>query len=343
MMRKHNQIQALLHRALDVDLSADEQRALDTHLATCADCRAYAARLSQLDSTLYEQVPEAWRKRAPQALYPTVKHTVRSASPKRYLQSSLALAAGFMGLLLISFALMFTQSNEQPFQAVGIPPETASVITMTATATATSTPAPTITPLPTATQTPRPTSTPTPEPTHTPQPTSTPEPIPTSNAYRFGVHIAPNESSDSPREITGRLLFDVEIMAVPADWDDVQLNEPFIFMADDDLPQFERLTQLNLIPGQSSRALVYAFNSTDAPASFTYFHNPTSFSAAGLRLAPDCAPISTEDTTLNPCPVYSIPAGATWTMVVELTPAQDMLRPAQADATFCLSFQLVEP
>jgi hypothetical protein len=56
----HTQVHLLIEKAADGLLSADEQRALESHLKGCADCRAYAAEFAALESVLGETLLSRW-------------------------------------------------------------------------------------------------------------------------------------------------------------------------------------------------------------------------------------------------------------------------------------------
>jgi hypothetical protein len=58
----HSQARALIEQAADGLLNAEEQRALESHLQGCADCRAYAAEFAALESALGATLLGRWEK-----------------------------------------------------------------------------------------------------------------------------------------------------------------------------------------------------------------------------------------------------------------------------------------
>jgi hypothetical protein len=60
MALTHAQVRLLIEKAADGLLTASEQRALESHLQGCADCRAYAAEFAALEGSLGAALNERW-------------------------------------------------------------------------------------------------------------------------------------------------------------------------------------------------------------------------------------------------------------------------------------------
>ncbi len=58
----HTQVRLLIEKAADGILTAFEQRALESHLQGCAECRAFAAEFASLESALGSALNERWGK-----------------------------------------------------------------------------------------------------------------------------------------------------------------------------------------------------------------------------------------------------------------------------------------
>ena len=56
----HSEARLLIEQAADGLLTSDEQRALESHLKGCADCRAYAAEFAALEASLGATLLERW-------------------------------------------------------------------------------------------------------------------------------------------------------------------------------------------------------------------------------------------------------------------------------------------
>lgn len=58
----HSEARTLIERAADGLLMSDQQRALESHLQGCADCRAYAGEVAALEAALGDTFLERWGK-----------------------------------------------------------------------------------------------------------------------------------------------------------------------------------------------------------------------------------------------------------------------------------------
>ena len=58
----HSEARTLIERAADGLLTSDQQRALESHLQGCADCRAYAGEFAALEAALGDTFLERWGK-----------------------------------------------------------------------------------------------------------------------------------------------------------------------------------------------------------------------------------------------------------------------------------------
>jgi hypothetical protein len=103
----HNEIQRLIDAALDQPLDAQAQATLDHHLAECAECRRYAARLQKLEARLGPALESRWPpgllsdgQRA-SFLGKIQSHTRRTPMQTRISGSVRALALGMLAILLI--------------------------------------------------------------------------------------------------------------------------------------------------------------------------------------------------------------------------------------------------
>lgn len=140
MALNHAQVRLLIEKAADGLLTASEQRALESHLQGCADCRAYAAEFSALEGSLGAALNERWGQlklsksseaklvKALQAQFPPSSGGAPKP-PSGFPALPILLGIGLLGLL--SLGLFFIASGNS-----GTPTEKA---TETNTATSTST------------------------------------------------------------------------------------------------------------------------------------------------------------------------------------------------------------
>jgi len=103
----HRDIQRIIDAALDQTLDAEAQSVLDQHLAECAECRLYAARLQKLEARLGGDLQARWPA-APLAegqratiLRSILSHVRRTPMQNRISSSVRALALGALAILLI--------------------------------------------------------------------------------------------------------------------------------------------------------------------------------------------------------------------------------------------------
>jgi len=103
----HCDIQRIIAAALDQPLDAETQAALDQHLAGCAECRLYAARLQKLEASLGPALESRWpaaplsEGQRASILGKILSHTRRTPMQTRISGSVRALALGTLAILLI--------------------------------------------------------------------------------------------------------------------------------------------------------------------------------------------------------------------------------------------------
>ncbi len=114
-------------------LDADEARAVDAHLATCAECRAQLRELSELEAALGEVPPEAFLDGPPEGGDLLLQRTLRRVRTERVRADRprrLLVAAGVAGLLaatLVGGTLLGRATAPAPQAGgVGTPTATAS-------------------------------------------------------------------------------------------------------------------------------------------------------------------------------------------------------------------------
>ena len=61
----HHQAQKLIHSVRMAYLDDDQQKLLDQHLENCAECRAYAEQMAQLDTHIQHSLQERWPESHP--------------------------------------------------------------------------------------------------------------------------------------------------------------------------------------------------------------------------------------------------------------------------------------
>lgn len=108
----HSEARQLIEQAADGLLTADEQRALESHLKGCADCRAYAAEFAALEAALGAALLERWgqprlSKAGEARLVKTLQENFPPASggapkpPGGFPTLPLLLGLGFIGLIAL--------------------------------------------------------------------------------------------------------------------------------------------------------------------------------------------------------------------------------------------------
>jgi hypothetical protein len=172
----HSEAQQLIEQAADGPLTASEQRALESHLQGCADCRAYAAEFAAVEAALGATMLERWGKPqlSPSAEKNMVQvilhelgynqvgeaqeetpydHETGTPSPVGALRSFLILlGAGIVALILLGILWFVSNGGLIPGASTPTVTETAtpsSTLTTTATPTASQTSTASDTPTPT--------------------------------------------------------------------------------------------------------------------------------------------------------------------------------------------------
>lgn len=203
---KHETAQKFLLMAQDGALSARNADVLAAHLRDCADCRAVAREMEELETQLRYRL---------KVRYPTVS-SAEILLPKARLKAAVAprfpvvrhytpLAAGIAALVVLVSVLLYASQRFIPQEATGQQTSTVIAAIVSDAATATVAPSPVVTQqlLPTATNTPPPTATS--APTDEPRPTATA--VPTQKATTGSVEvtdatepavIVPTSTEESP-------------------------------------------------------------------------------------------------------------------------------------------------
>lgn len=105
----HQKIQALLQTAADQTLPPNEQMALDGHLVSCAECRAYAQDLTMLESDLQRVMRRHWNVRS----QPLPLETIRRRSNRLATQNQFVSMIGrFAFVPMLAFVVFMVMSTK---------------------------------------------------------------------------------------------------------------------------------------------------------------------------------------------------------------------------------------
>ncbi len=139
----HSQAREWIEQASDGLLEASEQRALEGHLKTCAECRAFAAELAGLEGALAAAMKAEWpQKGLTKASESELIKNVQSG----FQPGGFSFPFGGLGILLILILLVLGLFGASQLFPGGAKAEPTATDTPTATSTATSTLVPAVIP-----------------------------------------------------------------------------------------------------------------------------------------------------------------------------------------------------
>jgi Tol biopolymer transport system component len=123
----HKQATRLIHARLDGLLSADQARLLDEHLDSCESCRAYAAEISRLPTSLQSEFHDRWDKQSGPTgrVFEHVTTKAQSIPMTNRISSGARLVAGLAALLALGFLINFVASRLQGTTIISSGGETA--------------------------------------------------------------------------------------------------------------------------------------------------------------------------------------------------------------------------
>jgi hypothetical protein len=137
----HIQARELIEQASDGLLETSHQRALESHLKTCADCRAFAAELAGLEGALAEAMQAQWPQKG---LTKAAESELIKNVQAGFHLGGLSYPFGGLGILLTLILLvlgLFGASQLFPLSSAGSEPTQTNTVSATSTATATLVPA----------------------------------------------------------------------------------------------------------------------------------------------------------------------------------------------------------
>ena len=103
----HKEIRALLQAAADKALLPEEQTVLDTHLAECNSCRAYAQSLTELQDGLSRVMQQHWNIRSRPLPIETIKNRLKGIAAQNQTMGALG---KFAVIPILAFALFMTMA-----------------------------------------------------------------------------------------------------------------------------------------------------------------------------------------------------------------------------------------
>jgi LysM repeat protein len=133
----HQTARTLLQAAADKTLASEEQLALDTHLAGCQDCRAYADGLSQLQADLRRLTHLQWDVQHPSLDIRTIqKRAIKGTQQEIGFRTigRLAIAMALVCAFFVASSLMGHFSGKLNLGDVSVPLPELTVATATPTA-----------------------------------------------------------------------------------------------------------------------------------------------------------------------------------------------------------------